>query len=58
MYHPLSDPTIEVKRSAEGLGPMQMTPAVRWSLLTLRVYLLLMVGLVIYRLVHTALLHQ
>ncbi len=47
VVHPLDDRP-EVKVDTEALGPMPMTRSVRWSLLSLRAYLLLMIGLVVY----------
>lgn len=47
VVHPLDDAP-EQKRDAEHLGPMPMTPSVKWSLLSLRGYLLLMGALVLY----------
>lgn len=47
VIHPLDD-VQEVKRDPEAVGPMAMTPIVKWSLLSLRAYLLLMMGLVFY----------
>ena len=48
VIHPLDD-ALEQKCSTEGLGPMALTPTVRYSLLTLRVYLIAMTLIVIYR---------
>lgn len=48
VIHPLDDEP-EQKRSYESLGRIKMTPAVRISLMALRVYLVLMIGLVFYR---------
>lgn len=48
VVHPLDD-VPEVKRSSEGLGLMELTPTVRRSLLALRVYLLAMTLILIYR---------
>lgn len=48
VVHPLDD-VAEQKRSYESLGRIKMTPAVRISLMALRVYLVLMIGLVFYR---------
>jgi hypothetical protein len=53
VIHPLYDEP-EEKRSAEGLGPMTMTPAVKFSLFALRGYLILMGLLVLYRLLTLA----
>lgn len=47
IVHPLDD-IPEEKIDTEILGPMPMTGAVRWSLLSLRAYLILMVGMVFY----------
>jgi hypothetical protein len=48
VVHPLDD-LPENKRDVAALGPMPMTPSVRFSLLALRVYLILMAVLVAYR---------
>ncbi len=48
VVHPLDD-VAEQKRSYESLGQIQMTRGVRISLMALRGYLLLMIGLVFYR---------
>ena len=48
VIHPLDD-VQEQKCSSEGLGPMELTPTVRFSLLTLRVYLIAMTAGVVYR---------
>jgi hypothetical protein len=47
VIHPLDD-LPEEKVDTEGLGPMPMTMSVRISLLSLRVYLVLMMLLVFY----------
>lgn len=47
VIHPLDD-VQEQKVETKHLGAMRMTPAVRISLLTLRVYLVLMMLLVLY----------
>ena len=47
IVHPLDDHP-EVKRSADHLGPMQMARSVKWSLMALRGYLMLMGVLVAY----------
>jgi hypothetical protein len=44
VIHPLDD-VQERKCSAEGLGPTELMPTVRFSLLTLRVYRIAMTGL-------------
>jgi len=48
VVHPLDD-TPEEKIDTSRLGRMPMTPAVKVSLLSLRVYLLLMLTLVLFR---------
>ncbi len=48
VVHPLDD-VPEAKVDIEALGPMPMTPSVKWSLISLRGYLLLMIALVFYR---------
>ncbi len=48
VVHPLDD-VPEEKVNTEALGPMPMTRAVRWSLISLRGYLILMLLLVGYR---------
>lgn len=53
VIHPLYDEP-EEKRSAEELGQMTMTPAVKLSLLVLRGYLIVMGLLVLYRLLALA----
>lgn len=53
VVHPLNDEP-EEKRSADGLGPMTMTPAVKLSLFALRGYLVLMGLLVFFRLLTLA----
>lgn len=47
VVHPLDDRP-EVKVDTENLGPMALTRTVRFSLLTLRGYLVLMLALVVY----------
>jgi hypothetical protein len=47
LVHPLDDMP-EEKRSPEGLGRMHMTTRVRFSLIALRTYLILMGLLVLY----------
>jgi hypothetical protein len=47
VVHPLDD-IPEQKLKSDHLPPMEMTNSVRWSLISLRVYLLLMVGLFMY----------
>jgi hypothetical protein len=53
VVHPLYDEP-EEKRSADGLGQMTMTPAVKFSLFALRGYLILMGLLVLFRLLTLA----
>ena len=48
VVHPLDD-LPEEKVDTETLGPMPMTRSVRWSLVSLRAYLVLMIALVFYR---------
>lgn len=49
VVHPLDDAP-EKKRTVEGLGQMHMSPAVKFSLYTLRGYLILITLLAFYRL--------
>jgi hypothetical protein len=53
VVHPLDDMP-EEKVDTESLGPMPMTASVKWSLVSLRAYLLLMVALVFYRVLSLA----
>jgi hypothetical protein len=53
LVHPLYDAP-EVKRSAEGLGPMAMQLGVKLSLFALRAYLIIMILLVFYSVLHQA----
>ena len=48
VVHPLDD-TPEEKVDTETLGQMPMTRSVKWSLVSLRAYLVLMIALVFYR---------
>jgi hypothetical protein len=57
VVHPLDDEP-EVKRSADNLGPMVMTGTVKWSLLALRGYLVLMGLLVMIHVLNLAGLFQ
>ena len=50
VVHPLDD-IPEEKVDTDTLGPMAMTASVRWSLISLRAYLILMLALVMYRVV-------
>lgn len=47
VVHPLDDKP-EQKRQTEGLGPIEMTPVVKISLMMLRVYLILMTLMLLY----------
>jgi hypothetical protein len=53
VVHPLDD-VPETKVDTEALGPMAMTRTVRYSLMSLRAYLVLMVLLVVYHVVMLA----
>ena len=53
VVHPLDDAP-EEKVDTDTLGPMPMTRAVRWSLISLRAYLILMLGLVGFRVLELA----
>jgi hypothetical protein len=53
VVHPLDD-TPEVKCSPDGLGKMHMSPAVRFSLFTLRGYIVFIVLTAAYRMVTLA----
>ena len=53
VVHPLDDAP-EQKVDTAHLGPMPMTRSVRWSLMTLRAYLVLMMLLVLYHVVDLA----
>ncbi|HEY3268332.1 MAG TPA: hypothetical protein VGM37_15545 [Armatimonadota bacterium] len=48
VVHPLDD-VPEVKQDTESLGPMAMSPSVRFALFALRGYLVVMALLVAYR---------
>jgi len=48
VLHPLDD-VQEQKRSSEGLGLIELSPTVRWSLRVLRLYLIAMTGVLLYR---------
>ena len=50
VVHPLDD-VREEKCDTEALGPMPMTPAVKYSLFALRAYLIVMGLLVLYHVV-------
>ncbi len=47
VIHPLHDKP-EEKLQTEGLGPIEMTPGVKVSLLVLRAYLILMTLMLVY----------
>ena len=47
VVHPLDDAP-EKKCSPDGLAHMEMTPTVKISLITLRVYLIVIIGLALY----------
>jgi hypothetical protein len=53
IIHPLDD-VPEEKIDTASLGPMAMNGAVRWSLLSLRGYLIVMFCLVLYRIFEIA----
>lgn len=53
VVHPLDD-VVEKKLDTAHLGPMRLTPAVRYSLLALRAYMVLMMVMVCYYVLHLA----
>ena len=53
VVHPLND-VPEEKIDTSNLGPMAMTTSVKLSLLSLRAYLVLMMGLVLYHVLDLA----
>ena len=53
VIHPLND-LPEEKIDTTQLGPMPMTASVKWSLIALRGYLVLMIGLVFYHVMDIA----
>ena len=53
VIHPLDDEP-EQKVDTESLGPMAMTSTVKWSLVSLRGYLVLMLVLVIFHVLQLA----
>jgi hypothetical protein len=53
VVHPLDDEP-EEKRDVEALGPMHLTPSVKYSLFALRTYLILMVALAAFRVLSLA----
>jgi hypothetical protein len=48
VIHPIHD-KLEEKVDVSKMGPMKMTPGVRLALMSLRAYLVVMVGMVAYR---------
>ena len=48
VIHPLDD-IQEQKCTSEGLGLMELTPTVRFSLMALRIYLIAMTLIILYR---------
>lgn len=53
VIHPLDD-VLEKKRTGEGLGHIKMSRGVRWSLIILRGYLILMLILTFYHVLQLA----
>jgi hypothetical protein len=53
VVHPLDDYP-EEKLKSDHLAPLEMTPAVRWSLFGLRAYLILMIILCFYHVIDLA----
>ena len=53
VVHPLDDHP-EEKLKSDHLPPLELTPSVRWSLFTLRAYLILMIVLCCYHVVGVA----
>jgi len=53
VVHPLDDYP-EEKLKSDHLAPLEMTPAVRWSLFALRAYLILMIILCFYHVIDLA----
>ncbi len=53
VVHPLDD-VAEQKLDTAHLGPMRLSPVVRYSLLALRAYMFLMVAMVCYYVGHLA----
>lgn len=51
VIHPLDD-EIEEKVKTDDLGLIKMSAGVKYSLLSLRIYLILMAGIIIYRGLH------
>jgi hypothetical protein len=53
VIHPLDDIS-EQKIESDHLPPMEMTRSVRWSLISLRVYLIVMIALFLYHMIDLA----
>jgi hypothetical protein len=53
VIHPLDD-IPEQKIDSDHLPPMEMTQGVRWSLISLRVYLIFMIALFLYHVIDLA----
>jgi hypothetical protein len=53
VIHPLDDIS-EQKIESDHLPPMEMTRSVRWSLISLRVYLIVMIALFMYHVIDLA----
>ena len=53
VIHPLDD-LPEQKIDSDHLPPMEMTQGVRWSLISLRVYLIFMIALFMYHVIDLA----
>jgi len=53
VIHPLDD-IPEQKIESDHLPPMEMTRSVRWSLISLRVYLIVMIALFVYHVIDLA----
>jgi hypothetical protein len=53
VIHPLDD-IPEQKIDSDHLPPMEMTQGVRWSLISLRVYLIFMIALFMYHIIDLA----
>jgi hypothetical protein len=53
VIHPLDD-IPEQKIDSDRLPPMEMTQGVRWSLISLRVYLIFMIALFMYHVIDLA----
>ena len=53
VIHPLDD-IPEQKIDSDHLPPMEMTQGVRWSLISLRIYLIFMIALFMYHVIDLA----